>query len=214
MSEQKIKTALFDFDGVVADTEPIYDQFWSDMGIRYQLGIDNFSKVIKGLILPVIMERFFSQFSEETRQSIVQANVDFERTMPIPPLPGSLEFIHALKAHGVKMGLVTSSSEAKIQRALKLLQLEGTFDTLISADRITKGKPDPMCFLLAAKDLAAEPEDCLVFEDSLNGIRAGVNAGMRVIGLSTTNPEEVLREMVYKVIPNFQGLTFEDYKRW
>ena len=64
----------------------------------------------------------------------------------------------------------------------------------MSADRITKGKPDPMCYLLAASDLHVSPSDSLVFEDSFAGIQAGTNAGMRVIGLSTTNSEESLKE--------------------
>lgn len=209
-----MKTALFDFDGVVADTEPIYDQFWNEVAKRYHVGVDDLAHRIKGLIIPVIMKEYFSGYTEETRQEIIKASADFERTMPIPPMPGSIEFIQMLKAHGVKMGLVTSSGDTKIRRSLTLLGLEHTFDTLVTADRITKGKPDPMCFLLAAKDLNVMPKDCLVFEDSLHGIQSGVAAGMRVIGLSTTNPEEVLRDKVYKVIPNLEGLTFEDYMEW
>ena len=81
-------------------------------------------------------------------------------------------------------------------------------------ESITQGKPDPMCYLLAAKDLNVSPEDCIVFEDSFNGIQSGKDAGMRVIGLSTTNPAESLRDKVYEVIPNFEKVTFEDYLRW
>ena len=95
-----------------------------------------------------------------------------------------------------------------------LLHLDNLFDTLVTADRITQGKPDPMCYLLAAKDLNVSPEDCIVFEDSFNGIQSGKDAGMRVIGLSTTNPAESLRDKVYEVIPNFEKVTFEDYLRW
>ena len=100
------------------------------------------------------------------------------------------------------------------KRAFGLLHLDNLFDTLVTADRITQGKPDPMCYLLAAKDLNVSPEDCIVLEDSFNGIQSGKDAGMRVIGLSTTNPAESLRDKVYEVIPNFEKVTFEDYLRW
>lgn len=60
------------------------------------------------------------------------------------------------------MGLVTSSDNAKVERAFKLHHLENIFDTVVTADRITKGKPDPMCYLLAADDLGVSPADCLV----------------------------------------------------
>ena len=140
--------------------------------------------------------------------------MDFEQEMPFPPVPGAMEFIHLLKSKGVKVGLVTSSDDVKLKRAFRLLKLDNLFDTVVSADRITKGKPDPMCYLLAASDLHVSPADCLVFEDSFAGIQSGTNAGMRVIGLSTTNSEESLKDKVYQVIPDFQNITFEDYKQW
>lgn len=210
----KLKTALFDFDGVIVDTEPIYDIFWNEAGERYGLGIDNFAAVIKGTTLPYIMEKYFSGHSEEFRRMVIKESTEYESTMPLPAMPGSIEFLHQLKERGIQIGLVTSSDDSKVERAFKLHQLENIFDTIVTADRITKGKPDPMCYLLAATDLNVSPADCLVFEDSFAGIQAGTDAGMRVIGLSTTNPEESLTDKVYEVIPNFEKMTFEDYLKW
>lgn len=210
----RVKTALFDFDGVVVDTEPIYDIFWNEAGKRYGLGIDNFAAVIKGTTLPYIMDKYFSDRSEEFRQMVVKESTEYESTMPLPAMPGSMEFLHMLKDKGVQIGLVTSSDDTKVARAFKLHHLENMFDTVVTADRITKGKPDPMCYLLAANDLGVSPADCLVFEDSFAGIQAGTDAGMRVIGLSTTNPAESLKDKVYEVIPNFEKITYEDYLKW
>ena len=158
------KTALFDFDGVVVDTEPIYDLFWNDAAKRYGLGIDNFADIIKGTTLPYILEKYFSGYTEEFRQMVTKESTEYEKTMPLPPMPGSIEFIRMLKEHGVQIGLVTSSDNAKVKRAFRLLHLDNLFDTLVTADRITQGKPDPMCYLLAAKDLNVSPEDCIVFD--------------------------------------------------
>lgn len=210
----KLKTALFDFDGVLVDTEPIYDIFWNEAGERYGTGINNFAAVIKGTTLPYIIEKYFSDRPEEFRQMILKESTEYESTMPLPAMPGSLEFLNRLKKNGVQIGLVTSSDNTKVERAFKLHRLEKMFDTVVTADRITKGKPDPMCYLLAANDLGVSPADCLVFEDSFAGIQAGTAAGMRVIGLSTTNPEESLKDKVYEVIPNFEKITFEDYLKW
>lgn len=210
----KKKTALFDFDGVIVDTEPLYDIFWDEAGVRYETGIDHFAAVIKGTTLPYIMEKYFSDRTEEFRQMVIKESTEYESTMPLPAMPGSIEFLHLLKENGVQIGLVTSSDNAKVARAFKMHRLENLFDTVVTADRITKGKPDPMCYLLAATDLNVSPSDCLVFEDSFAGIQAGTAAGMRVIGLSTTNPEESLKDKVYEVIPNFEKITFEDYLKW
>lgn len=211
---KQAKTALFDFDGVIVDTEPIYDLFWNEAATRYQLGIDNFAALIKGTTLPSLMEKYFSGYSEELRQNVLKECTEYESDMPLPPMPGSIEFLHALKEKGVRIGLVTSSDNMKVERAFRLLHIAHLFDTVVTADRITKGKPDPMCYLLAASDLHVSPSDCLVFEDSFAGIQSGTDAGMRVIGLSTTNPAETLQKKVYKVIPDFRKITFEDYMTW
>jgi len=210
----QLKTALFDFDGVLVDTEPIYDIFWNDAAIRYNVGIENFAEIIKGSTLPTIMEKYFSQYPEEIQQQIKKENVAYESQMALPPMPGSIEFLKLLKENRVQIGLVTSSDYLKIERASKSLGLENLFDTIVTADRITKGKPDPACYLLAASDLNVIPEECIVFEDSFAGIQAGNSAGMRVIGLSTTNSVESLKDKVYQVIPNFKHTTFEDYLKW
>ena len=145
---------------------------------------------------------------------VIRESNAFDHTMPMPPVCGALEFLRTLKRQGVKTGLVTSSDDIKIKRAFELLRLDGLFDTIVTADRISEGKPNPMCYLLAAQDLQEDPAHCIVFEDSFNGIKAGTAAGMRVIGLSTTNPAEQLRPLVHEVIPHFEELTFAHYLTW
>ena len=94
--------------------------------------------------------------------------------------------------------------------AFRALPIRDLFDTLVTADRITNGKPDPMCYLLAAEDLQVNPADCIVFEDSFAGIEAATRAGMTIVGISSTNPAEALRPLVDRVIPNFNGLRPEE----
>ncbi len=211
---EKMKTAFFDFDGVLVDTEPIYDIFWNEAGVRYNTGIENFADVIKGTVLADVIEKYFFDRTDEYKKMIIEESTIYESNMPLPAMPGSIEFLHLLKEKGVTMGLVTSSDSKKVRKAFDLYNLHNIFDTVVTADRITKGKPNPMCYLLAASDLSVSPEDCLVFEDSFAGIEAGTSAGMRVIGLSTTNPPESLKDKVYQVIPDFQYVTFDDYLKW
>jgi beta-phosphoglucomutase len=214
MMTKNLRIALFDFDGVVVDTEPLYDLFWNEAGVRYETGIANFAQVIKGTTLPAIMQTYFADRPEAFKEQVIRESMAYESQMPLPPMPGSIEFIRLLKSYGVRMGLVTSSDDAKVKRAFDELQLNGVFDTVVTADRITEGKPNPACYLLAAADLQASPADCLVFEDSFAGIQAGTDAGMRVIGLSTTNSEAALKDKVYRIIPNFQNRTIDDYIVW
>ena len=199
----RITTALFDFDGVVADTEPLYDIFWEDMEEKYHLGIPGFAAKIKGTTLSSIFTTYFAGYPETEKKKIALAVSEYELNMDFPEIPGSVYFIRRLKEKGVRLGVVTSSSSAKMQVALRKMQLDTVFDTIITADEITKGKPDPMGYVLAAKKLNALPSECIVFEHSFSGIQAGNAAGSRVIGLATTNPAASIRDKVFAVIADF-----------
>lgn len=72
---------------------------------------------------------------------VTKESTEYEKTMPLPPMPGSIEFIRMLKEHGVQIGLVTSSDNAKVKRAFGLLHLDNLFDTLVTADRSRKVSP-------------------------------------------------------------------------
>lgn len=210
-----LKAALFDFDGVLVDTEKLYDVFWDEMGERYHTGIPHFASHIKGTTIDGLIEKYFADRPEEEKKQIIAESNHFDWNMPMPPMPGSFEFVRMLKAHGVQIGLVTSSDDKKLAHAFHELPfMEGLFDTIVSANRITRGKPDPMCYRLAAQDLSRKPEDCLVFEDSFAGIQAGKEAGMRVIALSTTNPAAQLEGKADYVIPDLASRTFEDFLAW
>lgn len=209
----KQKYVLFDFDGVLVNTEPIYDIFWNEDGLRYGLG-DNFAAKIKGTTMPYVMETYFSDATEETKENVLRESNEFEKQMNFPTIDGALDFLYKIKEDGIKVGLVTSSQDFKMERAFQILSLHNVFDTIVTADRITRGKPDPMCYLLAANDWNAKPENCIVFEDSFAGIKAATAAGMKVIGVSSTIPAEQLEDKVYKVIPDFSEISVEDLHEW
>jgi HAD superfamily hydrolase (TIGR01509 family) len=201
----KITAAIFDFDGVIADTEPQYDTFFNNLAAKYRLPT-NFAALIKGTTLTAIMEKYFSAYSPEERAQITRDHLRYELQMTYTFIPGAREAIHYFKNNGYQTAIVTSSPTAKMNIALQKMQLENTFDALITADHITRGKPDPMCYRLAAATLGVAPAACVVFEDSLMGIAAGKNAGMKVIGLATTVPAATLAQHVENSIPDFSDL--------
>jgi len=206
---QHTSAFLFDLDGVLIDTEPQYDIFWDKIAEEYQLGIENFVNIIKGTTNFEIMSIYFSKMTETAQQDIISKYKAFELKMDIIPIPGALEFLKNVKKSGIPMGLVTSSDDYKIEYIFSQLPIQYCFNTIVSANRITRGKPDPMCYLLASEDLGISPDNCYVFEDSFKGIQAGNSAGMKVIGLSTSNTAESITKDCIKVIPDF--LNFSIY---
>lgn len=199
-----ITCALFDMDGVMIDTEPQYDIFWKQAGDKYNTGIENFEKVIKGTTLPHILSKYFTHLTDEERNALVSSLDEFEQNMTFDEIPGSISFVKKLKSRGLKVGLVTSSSDSKLKGVNRELHFNELFDTEVSATNVKKGKPNPECYQLAAQRLDVKPENCVVFEDSFAGIEAAQSAGMSVIGLYTTNPKEQIEaKLVIKAIPDF-----------
>lgn len=206
----RITTVLFDFDGVVTNTEPQYDAYLDALGEEYNLGLESLAALVKGMTSNNMLEKYFSHLSDSDLQILTERLEDFERQMDFPPVDGAIETIHQLKKDGYKIGLVTSSQSFKMKIALEELNLTNVFDVEITADHITIGKPDPMCYLLAAEKLGSLANECLVLEDSLFGIAAGNAAGMKVVGLSTTNPVELLEDKCVKVIPDFRNFDISE----
>lgn len=208
MDTKKTIAALFDFDGVVMDTESQYTGFWNKEGLNY-LGVENFGPGIKGQTLGQIFDKYFPGM-EEVHKQLDEKIETFEKEMSYEYLPGFLRFITELRANGVKTALVTSSNEKKMSNVYRVHpEIKELFDEILTAEHFTKSKPHPECFLLGMKRFGAEPSQSYVFEDSFHGLRAGMDSGATVIGLATTNPREAIREKAHHIIDDFTGMTYD-----
>ena len=209
MNKEKPIAALFDFDGVVVDTEPQYTLFWDEKGQKYHPEIPNFGHHIKGQTLIQIYKQFFRE-PEGLQDEITRQLLDYELTMHFEYIDGVVDFMKELREKGVKLAIVTSSNDAKMENAYREHpELKTMVDFIVTADRVTHSKPHPECFLLGAEMLGVEKDNCIVFEDSFHGIEAGNRAGMKVIGLATTNSAEAIADKCALVIPDFTDLSVE-----
>ena len=209
MNNEKPIAALFDFDGVIMDTEPQYTLFWDAIGQVYYPEIPNFGHHIKGQSLKELYKNYFGEV-EGLQDHITQKLLEFEGQMHFEYIAGAAEFIRELRERGVRIAIVTSSNDAKMANAYREHpEILSMVDAIITADRVTHSKPHPECFLLGAETLDVPVENCIVFEDSFHGIEAGNRAGMKVIGLATTNPAEAIAEKVNLTIPDLVHFSFE-----
>ncbi len=210
MDKTKPIAALFDFDGVVMDTEPQYTIYWDEIGKKYHPETENFGLIIKGQTLAQIYDRYFRGMDDVQAEITAGLNI-FEREMKYEYVAGVTEFMKQLRDNGVKTAIVTSSNEKKMANVYSAHpELKGLVDRILTAEIFTRSKPAPDCFLLGAKVFDTLPENCIVFEDSFHGLQAGTSAQMKVVGLSTTNPEEAIKEKCDIVIPNFSNFTYKD----
>ncbi|MBQ6168094.1 MAG: HAD family phosphatase [Muribaculaceae bacterium] len=199
---------LFDLDGVLLDSEGRYSIFWGQMEKEYPTGIDNFASFIKGFHLNRILSYFEN---DEVRQQVVDKLLEFEREMRYEFFPGALEFVKQLRDAGIPMAIVTSSDRMKMQSLYRQHpDFPTLFDQIITGDMVTKAKPDPYCFLLGAKLLGVDIKDCIVFEDSRNGLIAGRASGAKVIGVATTLSADAVKELSDMTIDAVSQLSVEE----
>lgn len=209
MKEKNEIAVLFDFDGVVMDTETQYSIFWGELGKEYHPEIESFERVIKGQTMGQIFDGHFKGM--DSVQELIMRKLDkFENEMEYNYIPGVLDFISDLRANGVKIAVVTSSSLVKMEKVYRVHpELLTIFDVILTANMFKESKPNPECFLLGAEMLGALPANSFVFEDSFHGLKAGNAAKMNVIGLATTNSAEAICDKAHLVIDDFINFTFE-----
>ena len=209
MNIQKPIVALFDFDGVVMDTESQYTIHWNKQAEKYGLGISDFGRVIKGQTLTQIFDNYFAHVPE-LHEQITAELITFQQTMHFEYIAGVKEFMQQLRACGVKMAIVTSSDLDKMNIVYREHpELPLMVDEILTAERFTHSKPHPECFLKGAEMFQVPIENCIVFEDSFHGLEAGNRAGMKGIGLATTNPASAIMDRADLVIDDFIGFTYE-----
>ena len=193
--------ALFDLDGVILDTEGSYTAFWDDYGSRH-FSEKDFGLKIKGQTLVKILADYFPD--ENERKSITDAINDFERNMSYPFVPGVENYIKSLKSNGIRTAVVTSSNLLKMENVYRCHPgFREMFDMILTSEDFSESKPSPYCYLKAMRLFGAGPEDCVVFEDSLAGLQSERASGAFVTALTTTNPEEVVRNYADLVIRDF-----------
>lgn len=196
---------LFDFDGVIADTESQYTIFWDKQGKDY-LGLDNFGHTIKGQTLIQIFCRYFDGMLKEQEKIVHDLNA-FEQQMSYDYIPGALEFLQDLKNRGIRTAIVTSSNDIKMSNVYAAHpELPELVDAVLTSEHFSKSKPDPECFLKGMEVLGGLPEETIVFEDSFHGISAGRASGAFVVGLATTNKSEALTPLCDMVIDDFTSI--------
>ena len=212
MQEIKFKAALFDLDGVVFDTEPQYSVFWGMICRQYHPEHPGLEHEIKGSTLVQIYDRWFSGPLESERPDITRRLDAYEQSMHYDYIAGFEALIADLHAYGVKTAVVTSSNIPKMESVyLYQPDFQTLFDAILTSEDFSRSKPDPDCYLRAARRLGVASDECIVFEDSFNGLRSGRAAQMKVVGLATTNTAEAIAPYSDMQISDYQDVSFQTF---
>lgn len=198
------KILLFDFDGVVVDSEKHYTIFWNRIG-EERLGIKDFGAKIKGTTLTSILNTYFENKDWGT---IIKDLDEFESKMPFDYIKGIVDFLNEAKTLDMKTAIVTSSNLKKMDYAYRQHpEISELFDKVFTSEDFSASKPSPDCYLKAMAYFEVKANQAVVFEDSINGLISGKSSRAYLVGLSTTNPADTVAEYADLVIPDFTFLT-------
>ena len=207
ISTMEMKAALFDLDGVVFDTEPQYTIFWGAQCREFHPEHPGLEHEIKGQTLVQIYDAWFSGPLADKQAVITERLNQYEQKMDYFYVKGFEYYVRKLRSEGVKTAVVTSSNRIKMEAVYERHpEFRSLFDAILTSEDFERSKPDPECYLKAAKCLGTSIEYSVVFEDSFNGLKSGRAAGMFVVGLATTNTPDSIRPYCDKVILDYQEL--------
>ncbi|MBB1199505.1 hexitol phosphatase HxpB [Enterobacteriaceae bacterium 89] len=187
-AQRQILAAIFDMDGLLIDSEPLWDR--AELDIIASLGVDigrrNELPDTLGLRIDMVVELWFAQqpwsgpSREEVTARIISRAISLvEEERPL--LPGVREAIALCKANGLKVGLASASPLHMLEKVLDMFELRDQFDALASAEKLQYSKPHPQVYLDCAAKLGISPLNCVALEDSVNGMIASKAARMRSI---------------------------------
>jgi len=208
-----LKAVIFDMDGVILDSEPIYYQietkFFRNLGISIS---DEEYHTFVGLSMIEMWRRIKNNHNlKEVIGALVKSNNKvvfqyFSNSENLQPTPFLEQFIQNLLEKNIKLAVASSSSKKLIKVILEKLMLKKYFEICVSGNEVKNGKPAPDVFLHTANLMKVIPKECLVIEDSTNGVKAAKSAGMKCVGFQNFNSGNQDLSDADMIISSFLGL--------
>ena len=218
---KRIKAVIFDMDGLMFDTERIAAECFIQAGREVGLQIDEtFLKYVRGSSKEAAEGWFYECYGHgydywtvrDRKTELLRAYLDANE---IPVKKGLMELLRYLKENRYKTVLATATAEKYASQYLESAGVKQYFDDFVCGDMISRGKPDPEIFYKAAEKAGVMPRECVVLEDSLNGITAAVNGGfIPVMVPDITEPDDELESKLAAKCTDLQKviLFLENYK--
>jgi beta-phosphoglucomutase len=192
------KGAIFDLDGVITDTVPLHFKAWKRMFSEYgkEFNFEDYKAKVDGIPRYDGARAILNDLNEEEIKKAADKKQEYFLELiekeDIPYYPSSIDLIKELKTYDKKIAIASSSRNCK--KILQKIGIIGLADAIVDGHDITRGKPDPQIFQLAAERLKLKEGECVVFEDAVLGVEAAKNAHMYCIGIDRYhNPQRLKR---------------------
>lgn len=201
---------LFDMDGVIVDSNPAHKialrQFCKKYG--YDLSEHQLKEKIYGRTNKDWIPALFGQIDRQKAKALADEKEKLFREIykpTIEPVKGLLSFLEKIRSAEIPRAIATSAPQENVDFTLDKTGTRPFFEIILNESSVENGKPDPEIYLKSAKAVGFPPEQCIVIEDSLSGVKAGKAAGCKVVAITTTHSREELSE-ADTIIDNFEGI--------
>jgi beta-phosphoglucomutase len=209
---------VFDMDGVIIDSHPAHRLAWQQFlrTLGREASEQKLDFILEGRKRQDILRHFLGEMSEYELLEYGKRKDDFFEKMAdeVPTVAGVVEFLKEVGELGMPVGVATSASERRTRITLDRLGLAHHFQTVVTGDDVSEGKPSPVIYELAARRLNLRAENLLALEDAPRGVEAATSAGMRCVGVANGSKAEALRQAgAEHVITDFIGLSVQSLQR-
>jgi beta-phosphoglucomutase len=200
---RKYKALIFDMDGVLVDNNEFHYRAFKAFCDKYKVEMNEeiYNTKITGRTNEMIMEYLFGiQATPEKGEEWAQEKEALYREIykdHIVPAPGLVAFLQKAQELGISASVGSNGPMENLDFVLDVIGMRPAFKAVVNARMVKQGKPAPDIYLKCAELMGFKPEDCVIFEDSPTGIKAGNAAGIDVVGLTTTHREDELQNVIF-----------------
>jgi len=208
---------IFDFDGVIVDSHPLHIEAWKEILHAKGKAVSDaeLSFVREGAKREEILRHFLGELTPEQAESYCAQKDQLFRAgaNQLKLVPGFAGFLTQLEAVGLPSAVATSGNRPRVEHSLEIFNLRSRFRAIVTGNDVSRGKPDPALFLLAAQALKVQPAHIVVFEDAVAGVLAAKAAGMKCVGIAADGRESLLKQAgADLVMKDFRDVTVNDVK--
>ena len=209
------KGIIFDMDGTIVDSLPYHYKAWKIFFKENK--VENFSEKLKdykgGGTLDLLTTVLGNNFSKKELKSMVDDKEIIFRDIykdNVIPIEGFIRMLESIKSQKILVGLASNAIRKNVKMILNELKIYNYFNSIICGDEVDNGKPNPEMFNKTVKRFKLDKKDCLIFEDSIEGLQGAVNSGIDAIGVKSSSSDKILKSAGAKgTIKNYVNINFK-----